>query len=380
MPWPASIGVLLAMPESRSAQALRWGLRGLRASLQAALDEVPDSPGCAELRDLLGELEPLLAGGPGGSVLPPEDPDALPLDSAAAPRLLSLAQAAAEDARFPEDARRALVGCQSDADLWNAFHRLMLRLPPGLTGDWRDRCVSEAQRLGCRLDDSAAAVLPLSRDEIIYPGLTGAVEAAGLRAAAGAPLDPRLGKLSEPDLRFLAGLVATWLWFIEHDDGLCHCLKSVFRFGVTPLRGEQRDRYTAELLRRWERVRAAGAGPAGSRAELKERLQAHLDLDEALHTLVYQPPAAADSWWGRLLAEARDVLFRVRDTAAEAGCPVHFQLLAGTFADVSHLAPDSLQVDFGAPGEVALCVRIWARVDGEEQKGRVLYRSPEDEV
>jgi hypothetical protein len=51
-------------------------------------------------------------------------------------------------------------------------------------------------------------------------------------------------------------------------------------------------------------------------------------------------------------------------------------VLGGPFAEVSRLAPDSLQVDFGTPGEVCACLRVWARVGGEEWKGRVLYRSP----
>jgi hypothetical protein len=63
----------------------------------------------------------------------------------------------------------------------------------------------------------------------------------------------------------------------------------------------------------------------------------------------------------------------------QSGCPVQLQTLAGNFADVSRLAPDSLQVDFGVPGEVSVCLRVWARVDGEELKGRVLYRSPQGE-
>ena len=46
----------------------------------------------------------------------------------------------------------------------------------------------------------------------------------------------------------------------------------------------------------------------------------------------------------------------------------------------SRLAPDSLQVDFGVPGEVAACLRVWARIDGEEIKGRVLYRPPREEA
>jgi hypothetical protein len=54
-------------------------------------------------------------------------------------------------------------------------------------------------------------------------------------------------------------------------------------------------------------------------------------------------------------------------------------VLGGSFAEINRLAPDSLQVDFGVPGEVAACLRVWARIDGEEIKGRVLYRSPQEE-
>jgi hypothetical protein len=109
-------------------------------------------------------------------------------------------------------------------------------------------------------------------------------------------------------------------------------------------------------------------------------LKACLDFDEAIHSLTYQPPATPDSWWGCLRGQAREVLFRIRDRAVHAGCPVHLQLLGGNFADISRLAPESLQVDFGVPGEVSLCLRLWARIaDGEELKGRVLYRSPREE-
>jgi hypothetical protein len=154
---------------------------------------------------------------------------------------------------------------------------------------------------------------------------------------------------------------------------LHHCLKNVFRFGISPLTGDQRERYVAELLRLWERVRAGA-----SRQGLKDRMKERLDLDEALHSLVYQPPAAPDSWWARLQSQARDTLFQARDRAAVAGCPVQLQLLGGSFADINRLAPESLQVDYGVPGEVSACLRVWVRVDGEELKGRVLYRSPEE--
>ena len=125
---------------------------------------------------------------------------------------------------------------------------------------------------------------------------------------------------------------------------------------------------------------AGGAQADTPRQRLKEQMKALLDLDEAIHSLVYQPPAAPESWWARLLGQAREVLFRARDQAVQAGCTVHLQSLGGPFADINRLAPDSLQVDFGAPSEVSACLRVWARIDGEELKGRVLYRSPQEEA
>jgi hypothetical protein len=80
-----------------------------------------------------------------------------------------------------------------------------------------------------------------------------------------------------------------------------------------------------------------------------------------------------------LQAQARATLFQARDRAVQAGCHVHLQLLGGNFADVNRLAPGSLEVDYGVPGEVVVCLRVWARIDGEELKGRVLYRPPREE-
>ena len=49
--------LVIGLGKQRGAnQHHRWGLRGLRANLQAALDEVPDDPGREELRGLLADL------------------------------------------------------------------------------------------------------------------------------------------------------------------------------------------------------------------------------------------------------------------------------------------------------------------------------------
>jgi hypothetical protein len=401
MPWPEPVGRLLGTTDSRAAQALRWGLVGLRASLRAALEENADDPGGVDLRGLLSELDALLgrdqvasscrtdfqgrpneAGRTWKSVLPseitslagvPSDP-VLPPDGtppAASPWLLPLARALAADARLG----RPPVRDTNDDAIWNDVNRLLLRLPPGLADEWRRRSLQQAEQAGGRADETAMAIVPLGSDEVLYPGLTGAIRADGLRA--GAALDPRVAPPADGELRPLAGVASACLWFAEHDPHLGHCLRSVFRFGVTPLAGGQRDRYVTELLRLWA---ASARPPAGGRQGWKDYLKTWLDFDEAVHSLVYQPPAASDSWWGRLQDRSREMLFRLRDRAVQAGCPVHLQALGGNFAEVSRLAPDSLQVDFGVPGEICVCLRVWARLDGEEIKGRVLYRSPQEDA
>ncbi len=194
---------------------------------------------------------------------------------------------------------------------------------------------------------------------------------------AGDATDPRVSPPADDDLLPLADVASACLRLAEHDRRLCHCLRGVFRFGVTPLAGEQRERYTAELLRLWDRLRTA-VPPAAGKQGWKDCLKAGLDFDEAVHSLVYQPPAAPDPALSRWQGQSRQVLGRLRDRAVTAGCPAHLQTLGGGFAEISQLAPDSLQVDFGVPGEVSVCLRVWARLDGEELKGRVLYRSPQE--
>src|SRR5262249_55144167 len=76
MRWPEAITSVLARPDSRPAQALRWGLHGLRASLRAALEEAPSDPGADGLRAVLAELASLVDQAP--------SPATLPLDNVAA--------------------------------------------------------------------------------------------------------------------------------------------------------------------------------------------------------------------------------------------------------------------------------------------------------
>jgi hypothetical protein len=389
MAWPEPLVELLARPGSPASQALRWGLHGLRASLQTALGEIATDPAVEHLGALVAELDRLIegTGAASPSLLPPDasdghEPKAALEPPPVGPRLLALTRAIVQDERLRAHLKGSFLADGDDEQIWGEAQRLLLRVPAALADEWRHRSQALAEQAGGRLDEWAAASLPLPWDEAIYPGVTGEIRAAGLRSVPTAALGPRVTPPADGDFRLLAGVVSTYLWFVEHDPYLQHCLKSVFRFGVSPLTGDQRERYVTELLRLWERVRTATAesqaGPA--RQQHKERIKALLDLDEALHSLVYLPPADPGSWWGRLLSQVRQTLFPARDRAIQAGCPVHLQVLGGNFADINRLAPDSLQVDFGIAGEVSTCLRVWARIDGEELKGRVLYRSPQEEA
>jgi hypothetical protein len=70
MSWPEPIASLLARPDTRPAQALRWGLHGLRASLRAALEDGPADAGADDLRALLAELAPLVDQARSAATLP----------------------------------------------------------------------------------------------------------------------------------------------------------------------------------------------------------------------------------------------------------------------------------------------------------------------
>jgi hypothetical protein len=372
MPWPACLQTLLARPNSPAACALRWGLFGLRASLRAAVEEFPNDPAGEELRGVLGEIDGLLSGAGSGEAPTELLPGAG--SGASALRLSPLARSVAADARLAEALQRSPLREGSEEEIWSDIQRLLLRVPQNVCVEWRRRCLEFAGKIGAQPIEASSLLLSLGWDELIYPGLSAAIEVPELRSLAASLPDPRVGSAPDEELAPLAATVAACVYFAENDPALHHCLAGVFRFGLAALLGEQRDRYVAELLRRWQRVRTA------PRSGWKERLKDRLDLDEALHSLVHQPPADPGSWWGRLVGAARDTLFQQRDQAAAAGCQVHLQLLSGNFADVNRLAPDSLEVDFGVPGEVAVCLRVWARIDGDELKGRVLYRPPREEA
>ena len=268
--------------------------------------------------------------------------------------------------------------CQAsqDSELWSEVQRLFLRLPGSLAVTWRQQATRIAQEAGVVVDHSLgnAEVLPWTRDEEVYPGLSGAVQAPGLRLDRSAPLPVPLSELGlAEELRPLGCAVALALYFSERDkQNLYHALKAVDPFGVNSLSDqEQRERYTTELLFRLRRVAERESGPPA------DALWARIDLDEALCSLLYLPPVNREtSWWGRLQQEVRRTLDRIADKARQAGIKAQLQPLWGPYAKVCDRSSGDLEIDSGFPaGEVVASLRVFAQVNQEAIPGRVLHRS-----
>ena len=193
--------------------------------------------------------------------------------------------------------------------------------------------------------------------------------------------DPRLKIVnSDTENIFLGKLVSICLKFIDTDPCLHHALKSVDRFGVRSLQIEsEKFKYIAALVERFQRVQLSSdklGEHARSERDPITALRAKLDLDEAIHSLVYLPPVERYSWWGKLQQEARRTLDLAVAKAREAGNQVQIRPLWGTYADIYTYSKDDLRLENGGiPGEVSACLRVYAKINDEILPGRVLFRA-----
>ncbi|MFB2891591.1 hypothetical protein ACE1CI_01470 [Aerosakkonemataceae cyanobacterium BLCC-F50] len=386
---------LLQIENSELSRLLRFGLYGLEASLKKARAELSQDPGTSMCDEVLSELHRLLEPSSAkvreqskSTALRPNKESSLEdvLEPILVPTNVSNTTSTSEikfkrlQEVFNSDKQlRPYLGnfrleSQTDSDLWNEIQRKLLRIPEDLATSWRERALDLAQEVGAKEDKSNLVQVPFIRDEVIYPGLTGTVLAQGLCLSKQAPLDPQIsqGNLNE-DLHLLAGLISTYMKIMEIEPDLHHALKSVFSFNAISLHSkpEQRHQYINALIDRFRRTQQA----QGSLDSLLI-LRAWIDLDEAIHSLVFVPPPDRYSWWGKLQQESRRILKKVADRVNNTGYQVRIRLLSGLYADVYPLSKDDLQLDCGGnPGEVLACLRVYAKINQEELPGRVIFRS-----
>ncbi len=355
---------LLEIKNSELARLLRFSLYGLEATLNQARAKFPLDSGAKVCDDVLQELHCLLQPAPPQQNTGWEDvPDDL--------KLIRLREAFDSDTELSYYLGNSQLQSQTDSDLWNEIQRKLLRVPEDLAASWRSHTLDMAQEVGAIADHSNLFQLPFIRDEIIYPGLSGTIQTQGLSLSQQALLNYKVTQDNTSDI--LAGFLYLYLKFIEIDPDLHHALKSVFSFDVISLHSkpEQRHQYIEALSDRFQRTKKPEEN-----TDTLSILRAWIDMDEAIHSLVFIPPAERYSWWGKLQHESRRILKKLTNEANNADNEVRIRQLSGLYADICALSKDDLQLDCGGiPGEVLTCLRVYARINQEESPGRVIFRS-----
>ncbi|MDF5711328.1 MAG: hypothetical protein PUP90_27565 [Nostoc sp. S4] len=361
---------LLEIQNSQLAQLLRFTLYGLEATLNQARIEFPLDPGVKVCDEVLQEIHSLLQ--PTPTLLQTDigwQDTIMPSQNQL--KLSHLKKAFDSDSELNYYLGNSQLQSQTDSDLWNEIQRKLLRIPEELAVSWRQRSLDMAQEVGAIADNSNLCQLPFIRDEIIYPGLSGTIQTQGLSLYQQSLSNPLVTQGNGSDLP--AAFLFLYMNFIEIDPDLYHALKSVFSFDVISLHSkpEQRDQYINALSDRFQRTQKAEKN-----TDPLSILRAWIDMDEAIHSLVFVPPAERYSWWGKLQHESRRILKKVADEAINAGNEVRIRQLSGLYADICAVSKDDLQLDCGGiPGEVLTCLRVYARINQEESPGRVIFRS-----
>ena len=369
---------LLTIENSELAKILRFNLYGLAATLTKANQEYPFDVGCQVCEELLQELHQLLEPSSSDPRLLQEVGD-LKRDLKQSEltnelKLLKLKEIFNNNSELNSYLGNSYIQGQTDAEIWNEIHRKLLRVPEDVATLWRHKALELAQEVGAIADHNNLDELPFVRDEIIYPGLSGTVKAKGLCLSQTALVNAEISQthLSE-NLYLIAGFLLLYIKFIEIDPDLHHALKSVFSFDVVSLSAklEQRYQYIDALSDRLHRIQKIDEN-----TDAVLNLCAWIDMDEAIHSLVFIPPAERYSWWGKLQKESRHLLKKAADKAVKAGNEVRLKQLSGLYADVCEFSKDDLQLDCGGnPGEVLTCLRVYAKINQQQYPGRVIFRT-----
>jgi hypothetical protein len=357
---------LLETENSQLANLLRYSLHGLETVLNQARTELPQDPGAEICAELLQEIHNLLQ--------PVHKKETLIVPSSDELKLNHLREVWNSDSELSLYLGNSLLQSQTDAELWNEIHRKLLRIPDDLAAFWQQRALDLAQEIGAIEDNFNLYQLPFIRDEIVYPGLKGSVNIQGLCLSQKALLNSKLAQnIDSEDLQLITSFLNLYLKFIEIEPDLHHALKSIFSFDILPLNSkpEQQHQYIEALTDRFHRTQKAEENH-----DILAIVRAWIDIDEAIHSLVFIPPVERYSWWGKLQQKSRRTLKKVADKANKSGHNVRIRQLSGLYADICAFSKDDLQLNCGGiPGEVLTCLRVYARINQEESPGRVIFRS-----
>ena len=381
----SNLNKLLEIKNSKLSWLLRLNLLGLRTELQEALKTEVSDPGADICQEILQELDVILESqNPSNNTennpswedvfepisTQPFNNQQLP-QNPTQPKLKPITQTLLDRQKLSQYIGLYQFQGTTDNQLWSEIQRLLLRIPQKKADIVRSQIFKEIITLGVTEDKTSLQQLPFPTPQHIYPGLKGNIQAWGLCFSNTINFDERLQiKRSGTELDILAAIVSTCLKFIEIDPYLHHALRSIDRFGVRSLNSADKPKYITTLIERFNRVKTTFY------TDKILALRARLDLDEAIHSLIYLPCVDRFSWWGKLQQEARRTLETAVQEARQAGYQIQMRPLWGTYADVYPFSKDDLQIDIGGvPGEVSACLRVYTKINNEVLPGRVLFRS-----
>ncbi|GHA27513.1 hypothetical protein GCM10010329_58450 [Streptomyces spiroverticillatus] len=360
---------LCTEPGSLIALTLRAQLVGVRAALAEVLEALPEDPGAAAGREALRELD---------AVLERQEPEGAAAVDAYAPTRArethALAGLAAELVASPEASNYLgplTVPAETEAVfLWRWFHLTLLRLPAAQAHRWRERAARlapgpEAQAAGQWVQWRA-----LNRAWDLVPPLPDS-GAPGLRIAADeqATADPSPAADLSPAAVY--EVLADWVTGLAaYDTELHHCLEVLTHRGLLPLHeAGHRKAYEQELRHRIARL-------ARQPQDSPEALRAALAVDEALCSVLHLPPAAPGSWWAEVAGTSQHTVLELRRRVRGRGADVAVEVPAPHYRDArQRTGGNDIPLDAGGlKGQVLAVLRLWARVEGQEMRGRVVYR------
>jgi hypothetical protein len=282
------------------AGASRAALCGLVRALEEAARLAPAAdPGRAACDKLVAELLAQLKGG-ASSPLPAES-----WSVATGGRLSAVCTAFLASPEVAGELCGLELPAASDAALWRPLQFALLRLSQPAADHWREKVSAAAGTT----EPAKVEWLPGPSELVLFPGFAG-TPGVGMRPSVRTHADldpvPAIAPAGE-----LACVLTVLLWWLEADATLQHGLRGLFNYGLTPLTAEARRRYRHALLSRWAAFREASDPGA--------RLEAWVDVDEAVNSLMHQPPAAPGSWWAAFQRRARDIMIPVREAALDSG-------------------------------------------------------------
>jgi hypothetical protein len=259
----------------------------------------------------------------------------------------------------------------TDKDRWLEIQRLLLRLPKRHRDRWEKVALADVQKIGLEPveDRDYLQGLDYWRDEVVFRGLKGPVQVAGL----GLRRSKDLGKSVDGLLARASCLSDLCLFFAQEDGQTRHALEDLRRSNTYALRGKELDAYSRCVRDRLALLRQAVEEQADPSAEFR----AWVRHAESVLSLVYEPPADVESsWWSGIHTDVQDLIEEARARNQDRGKnEIEVRWMQGAHKEQRQWTTDQdIMIDrsFGS-GEVVACLRPYVRIGSDRRLGRVIY-------